>query len=358
KARHPYGIIAIFQLYEIDQHRKKVPNNPKILLDLYEKIRNGVWLLNISTYVFFTAEIELILENESNKENFPEIRKSYLNLLNQRSPYRQTLIFTNTIEKKVIPKIKEKLSLSQVMNEYAPGRLLIPQEKDFLLISYTILPDFQSEKTLYGGLYWDLNSIKKQVISRVLEDITKDSGIHYQIVDERGQNVLTGKEELTSKESLSLSYRVFPLPWKLLVSHSEIEVLERTAHRENFFYGILLTFIAVLMVLGAVLIARDISRESEITRLKTEFVHNISHELKTPLTLIRLFGETLQRKENLTDKEREECYEIITHESERLSHLINNVLDFSRIEMGRKEFAFKKGNLATVIRDTLESYRY
>ncbi len=151
---------------------------------------------------------------------------------------------------------------------------------------------------------------------------------------------------------------MFPLPWKLLVSHSEIEVLERTARRENFFYGILLTFIVVLMVLGAILIARDISRESEITRLKTEFVHNISHELKTPLTLIRLFGETLQRKENLTDKEREECYEIITHESERLSHLINNVLDFSRIEMGRKEFAFKKGNLATVIRDTLESYRY
>jgi len=112
------------------------------------------------------------------------------------------------------------------------------------------------------------------------------------------------------------------------------------------------------MVLGAILIARDISRESEITRLKTEFVHNISHELKTPLTLIRLFGETLQRKENLTDEKRKECYEIITQESERLSHLINNVLDFSRIEMGRKEFAFKKGNLATVVQDTLESYRY
>ena len=358
RAGHPYGIIAVFQLYEIDRHRKKEPNNPQILLDLYEKIRNGVWLLNISTYDFFTAEIESILANESNKENFPEIRKSYLNSLNQRSPYRQTLIFTDTIEKKVIQKIKEKLSLSQVMNEYAPGRLLIPQEKDFLLISYTILPNFQSEKTLYGGLYWDLNSIKKQVISKVLEDITKGSGIRYQIVDERGRNVLTGKEELTSKESLSLSYRVFPLPWKLLVSHSEIEVLERTAHRENLFYGILLTFIVVLMALGAVLIARDISRESEITRLKTEFVHNISHELKTPLTLIRLFGETLQRKENLTDEERKESYEIITQESERLSHLINNVLDFSRIEMGRKEFAFKKGNLAAVIRDTLESYRY
>jgi signal transduction histidine kinase len=76
------------------------------------------------------------------------------------------------------------------------------------------------------------------------------------------------------------------------------------------------------------------------------------------LTLIRLYSETLQRKENLPEKEKQESYEIITKESERLSHLINNVLDFSRIEMGRKEFNFKTGDLANVIRDTLESYRY
>ena len=192
----------------------------------------------------------------------------------------------------------------------------------------------------------------------VLEDLIKDPGLGFKIVDERYQNITTGKEELTSKESLALTLRMFPLPWKLLVSHPEIKALEKTARREIFFYGVLLTVIAALMLLGAVLIARDISRESETTRLKTEFVHNISHELKTPLTLIRLYGETLQRKENLTNEEKKECYEIITKESERLSNLINNVLDFSRIEMGRKEFDLKKGNLAEVIDDTLESYRY
>jgi signal transduction histidine kinase len=119
-----------------------------------------------------------------------------------------------------------------------------------------------------------------------------------------------------------------------------------------------LGFVVILMVFGAILIARDIFRESETTRLKTEFVHHASHELKTPLTLIRLYGETLQRKKDLSERAKDEAYEIITKESERLSHLINNVLDFSRIEMGKKEFDFKKGYLAGVIRDTLESYRY
>jgi len=357
KAGHPYGIIATLQLYKINQLLKIEPNDPKILLDLYKKIQEGVWLLDISTYDFFTTEIDSILENECNNGKFPEIRRSYLYLRNRQSPYRQTLVFTDTLKKYVIPKIQEKLSLSSVMDKYAPGRLLIPQEEGFYLISYDNLPNFQSEETFYGGISWNINSIK-QITSGVLADKKKDTGLYYQIIDDRGRNILTGKEELPSKESLSLTYRVFPLPWKLLVSHSGMESLERTAHRENIFYGILLTFIVALMIIGAALIARDISRESEITRLKTEFVHNISHELKTPLTLIHLFGETLQRRDNLTDKERKECYEIITKESERLSHLINNVLDFSRIEMGRKEFTFKKDNIATVIRDTLESYRY
>ena len=161
-----------------------------------------------------------------------------------------------------------------------------------------------------------------------------------------------------SGESLTLSLREFPLPWKFLVTQPAFDDLESSARRENIIYGTLLAVIVILMLLGAFLIVRDISREAETTRVKTEFVHNISHELKTPLTLIRLYSETLQRKKKLPEREKQDAYEIITKESERLSHLINNVLDFSRIEMGRKEFNFKKGNLAQVISDTLESYRY
>ena len=341
KAGHPYGIIAAFQLYEIAKENKEEENSHRILHDLYEKIREGTWLINISTYDFYITEIE-----------------SVTGLQKRQSSYRQTLIFTDFLEKNTIPKIKEKLSMSRAAGEVEPGRLPIALEKDFFLVSYVILPNFQLGQTFYGGFCWDLNLLKNQIIPKVLEDITKDSGLDFKIVDERGQNITTGKEELESKESLALAFRIFPLPWKLLVSHPEIKTLEKTASREIFFYGVLLAVIVALMLLGAVLIVRDISRESETTRLKTEFVHNISHELKTPLTLIRLYGETLQRKENLTNEEKKDCYEIITKESERLSHLINNVLDFSRIEMGRKEFDLKKGNLAVVIQDTLESYRY
>jgi signal transduction histidine kinase len=358
KAGHPYGIIAMFQLYEIAWGEKKEEKSLRILLNLYKQIRDGVWVINQSSYDFYISEIESILNKKLKEGRLAEIQKAYTDIQDQKSRYGQTLLFADFLRRNAIPGIKEKLSLYEAGDKIQTGRFLDEFGNNLSLVSYAVMPNFRSEQTFYGGFCQDLDLLKNQIIPKILEDMTKDSGLNFKIIDESDKNITAGKEELISGESLALTFRTFPLPWKLLVSHPEIKALEKSAQREILFYGILLTVIVALMLLGAVLIARDISRESETNRLKTEFVNNISHELKTPLTLIRLYGETLQRKENLTYKEKKDCYEIITKESERLSHLINNVLDFSRIEMGRKEFNFTKGNLQDVIRETLESYRY
>jgi signal transduction histidine kinase len=358
KAGHQYGIIAAFQLFEIARRKNEEENSLEILLTLYKQIREGTWLISQSVYDFYTSEIESILNNRLINNKFPGIQKSYNEVQKQPSPYGQTLLFIDFLERNVIPEINEKISLPLSGNEATQKRFTGAIEDDLFLVSYTSFPDFQSGQTFFGGFKWDLNIIRNQMIKEMLEDLSKDSGLDFKIIDEKDQNITSDKDELESGESLALAFRIFPLPWKLLISHPEIKSLEKTARREIFFYGFLLTVIVALMLFGAVMIARDISRESETNRLKTEFVNNISHELKTPLTLIRLYGETLQRKENLTNEEKKDCYEIITKESERLSHLINNVLDFSRIEMGRKEFDFRKGYLQDVIIDTLESYRY
>ena len=200
--------------------------------------------------------------------------------------------------------------------------------------------------------------MKTNILPGILAGIAEETGLELRNADDSTPGPAAGAPDPGTKDSLSLPYRQFPLPWKLVMTQPALDALERTAGRENLLYGALLAFIVVLMLLGAFLLGRDIARESETTRLKTEFVHNISHELKTPLTLIRLYGETLQRKPNLSEKERSESYEIITKESERLSHLINNVLDFSRIDMGRKEFTFTRGSLSRVVSETLDSYRY
>ena len=104
-------------------------------------------------------------------------------------------------------------------------------------------------------------------------------------------------------------------------------------------FGLLLVVIAA----GLAATYRLVRRETEMARLKAEFVANVSHDLKTPLSLIRMFGETLEMGRVTDEATRHEYYRVITRESERLSRLIENVLDFSRIEGGRRTLRPRAG---------------
>jgi signal transduction histidine kinase len=120
---------------------------------------------------------------------------------------------------------------------------------------------------------------------------------------------------------------------------------------------LILGVFSLLLVGGLVLAYRSVSKEVALARLKSDFVSNVSHELRTPLALIRLYAETLELGRIKAQDKVEEYYRIIRTESERLTALINNILDFSRIEAGRKEYEFRTTDLAELVSNTLDTYR-
>jgi signal transduction histidine kinase len=120
---------------------------------------------------------------------------------------------------------------------------------------------------------------------------------------------------------------------------------------------IILGILSLLLVGGLVLTYRSVSKEVALARLKSDFVSNVSHELRTPLSLIRLYAETLELGRIKGQQKTEEYYAIIRKESERLTALINNILDFSRIEAGHKEYEFRQTDLADLVTNTLDIYR-
>jgi signal transduction histidine kinase len=121
---------------------------------------------------------------------------------------------------------------------------------------------------------------------------------------------------------------------------------------------LILGALSVLLAAGIMLTYRNVWKEMALARLKSDFVSNVSHELRTPLALIRLYAETLEMGRLSSQEKYHQYYSIIRKESERLSALINNILDFSRIEAGRKEYDFRETDIAELVRNTLESYRY
>jgi hypothetical protein len=116
--------------------------------------------------------------------------------------------------------------------------------------------------------------------------------------------------------------------------------------------------LSLFMAAGIFLTYRNVKREVALAKLKSDFVSNVSHELRTPLALIRLYAETLEMGRLTNPEKYQEYYRIIRKESERLTSLISNILDFSRIEAGKKEYEFSETDLAELVRTTLDSYRY
>jgi signal transduction histidine kinase len=119
-----------------------------------------------------------------------------------------------------------------------------------------------------------------------------------------------------------------------------------------------LAVLLLAIVAGVVATYRLVRRETEMAQLKSDFVANVSHDLKTPVSVIRMFGETLEMQRVPDEASRQEYYRVITRESERLSRLIDNVLDFSRIESGRRTYERVPTAVEPLVRDTLEAFAY
>ena len=146
--------------------------------------------------------------------------------------------------------------------------------------------------------------------------------------------------------------------WKVVLVNGKGRSITQIVTRENRAYGMLMVGLVVVLAAGVAFTARAASHEVELSRLRSEFVANVTHELKTPLALIRMYGETLESGLVANEVERQEFFAIIRRESERLTHLINNVLDFGKIDTGAKEYSLVREDIVALVRESVEAYRY
>jgi two-component system phosphate regulon sensor histidine kinase PhoR len=138
------------------------------------------------------------------------------------------------------------------------------------------------------------------------------------------------------------------------MSGTNINEIAHNRTRRNL---IVLGLVNIVLILGVLYILRNISLEMGLAEMKTDFVANVSHEFRTPLALIRMYAETLEMGRVALNK-RKYYYKTIISESARLTQLINNILDFSKIQTRMKRYHFSDTNLQSVLHQALDSYKY
>ena len=125
----------------------------------------------------------------------------------------------------------------------------------------------------------------------------------------------------------------------------------------RIWYFSIIAIVLVAVALGLASLWRNATAQIRLAEKKDDFISAVSHELRTPLTSIRMYSEMLENNWVKSQDKAVEYYGNMRQESERLSRLIENVLDFSRIQKGRKKYAFKAGDINKCVADVVEMMR-
>ena len=207
------------------------------------------------------------------------------------------------------------------------------------------------------GFKMDLNYVAERIVFDVFEAEGFRGTAEASLVDDEGRLVYGLPSDREGMEVAVGFPRIFKF-WEIRVAEDDPKANREVARKLTIVYTILNLMIVGVIVAGVYLTIRDMNRELELTKMKSDFVSNVSHELKTPLALIRMFSETLLMGRVKEDTRKQEYYDVITRESERLTALINNVLDFSKIDAGRRTYDMGLVSVGEIIRSTVRAYRY
>jgi two-component system phosphate regulon sensor histidine kinase PhoR len=167
---------------------------------------------------------------------------------------------------------------------------------------------------------------------------------------------------MASRDLAALGYRrivillvsLVVVPTFLLVSLGVILLFLGEAQL-NLLMGILVMALSGAAVTGVILVWVFVRREASLSRLQSDFVSKVSHELKTPLTSIRLFSETLALRRGDPSAE-EACIQGLERETTRLQELIDRLLDWGRMESGRREFVIRETDLRSILDNALDAF--
>jgi signal transduction histidine kinase len=235
-----------------------------------------------------------------------------------------------------------------------PGR---NQDKDLLYFQSGLRPVLYVSRYLPGANAREGASYVMLAVASdsLIREVASKPGELALAVTENGRGVIFGGESSRTGFDASIhGGAMFPL-WTLeaRLKGATIESLAKDQFRNSL---LLAGAVLCCLILAIALSLRAVTREAKLAELKSGFVSNVSHEMKTPLSLIRVFAETLDLGRVTDPAKLREYYRVIHNESRRLTQLIENVLDFARMEAGRKEYQFAAADLSQIVADVLKPY--
>ena len=220
---------------------------------------------------------------------------------------------------------------------------------------------YDKDSTLNNALFiFDTNYWVESVLGAKMQEIARDeflvSVIQKSEIDQEPAVIYSTGDFNPGKEFTERALWILPEIY-LTIQSKGISYSELIGDRNRTNLAFLFFSIATVLI-GVFLIFRNTRKALKIAQLKSDFVSNVSHEIRTPLSLIRMYAETLMLGRLSSEEKKQNYYQVIHRESGRLTYLVNNILDFSRIEANRKTYQLVDADMNSLVQSLYNNYAY
>jgi signal transduction histidine kinase len=356
----PTFIVALSQI--ADGYAAAKDENGRIIamLQLYRRLADSPWDGSAGAYEYYLKQTGRELEACMARSGIDAsvLDKTKMKTLKALETERlENMKHLEWIQSTLLPEIRAGPNWSTL--DPSIGHISAKREGKCLSFGY-----LRIKRTAQDSGQWMLgyelneDQVIASLLPQILENVDLGEEIRVAILDEEGRVRFSQTDPVPAAFLASENFSGILPSWKVGLFHPDGRSINELIWRDKATYLAFLGGTLLVIIFGIFLTVRAAAHEVALSRLKSDFVSNVSHEFKTPLALIRMFGETLETGMVEDEAKRREFYRIIRAESERLTHLINKVLDFSRIDAGVKQYNFREADVVDVIRNTLDTYRF
>lgn len=356
----PLGLAARSELGSLFMAINDPLNAIKTFIELYEALIHGEWMLEKAQYGFFAERTKESINDIFSKQPLPAELQSYTSTFEKLENKERTsreiteklIAFQESAAADLQAKVPENLDDSR----HSVKRFTLDIGKHTYLISLLSLSTGEGGRTHETwGLLLNADYLKDNLLRQALQRHVSSEQGEWTVRGKDGQVLLSSGRSPAGSATVKTNFTENFPPWLLELYQKEPHLLDAflTSRRGVYFYMFLL--IAGILAFGLILTVRSISHELELAKMKSDFVSTISHEFKSPLTSLRQIAEMLQSGRVPSEERRQQYYDVLLEQSERLSLLTDNILNLAKIEEGRKEFAFEKTDIGALLHELVSS---
>jgi signal transduction histidine kinase len=357
----PLALIAHLRMIDCYRMLGDSLNAVTYSLRAYRDLLSTRWRMSQDQFMTYSSMIEETISNIVSKYplDLPD-KENYTNeFLQLKNIYKnriEQLKSMNDLKRECIPEIRRRLIQSEPYMPYPVHHSETIDGRD-VLISATMIPDKDKKNSLgILGVKFKNDYIEGDLLENIIESIQFDENTNVVIFNLSGQNVYGSRIPANEFSKITSFFDDNFPPWRIEVSHIDATGTGIIDIRKSFYFWTILTLIIVLSF-GVVLIVRSVAHEMEVHKIKSDFVSSVSHEFKTPLASIKALTERLLGGKVKDPVKIKQYITVISQDTDRLTQLVRNILSFSRIEEGKKEYDFERTDITHWLIKTIEDFK-